>query len=115
MPYDQGGNWSPGIIYDQGGNPGVDQPPDWWGKDRRQAGVRTTPATLIYKRQSPLPHTAVRRGKIKRRDEDLHTQRLSGAGWTWDCTCGDCGTWYATRPEASEALRLHRLYKHGQR
>lgn len=39
MPYDQGGNWAPGIMYDQGGNPYCDQPPDDWGKRERRKGL----------------------------------------------------------------------------
>jgi hypothetical protein len=60
-------------------------------------------------------NTTLRRGKVRRPDEDLHTTRLIGAGWTWDCTCGDRGSWSATRPEALESARLHALYKHGKR
>ena len=40
MPYDQGGNWAPGIMYDQGGNPYCDQPPDDWGERRGPEGLR---------------------------------------------------------------------------
>jgi hypothetical protein len=57
----------------------------------------------------------LRRGKIRRLDDDLHTTRLIGAGWTWDCTCGETGTWHSTRPEALEAVRVHKLLRHGQR
>lgn len=62
-----------------------------------------------------MPHATVRRGKMRLADSDLHTTRLIGAGWTWECDCGDKGSWSQGRLEAVEAARVHRLYKHGAR
>ncbi len=58
-------------------------------------------------------HATVRRGKRRIEDTDLHTTRLVGAGWTWDCSCGDHGAWHGKRDEALSQAKVHRLFKHG--
>jgi hypothetical protein len=63
----------------------------------------------------PAGNTTLRRGKIRREDTDLHTTRLVGAGWTWDCSCGEKGSWHSNRDQALESARVHRIFTHGQR
>ena len=60
-------------------------------------------------------HTQLRRGKRRVDDRDLHTTRLIGAGWTWDCDCGEKGGWHSTRAFADESRRIHLLYAHNQK
>lgn len=62
-----------------------------------------------------IAHTDIRRLRLREQDTELQTTRLVGRGWSWECDCGDAGTWNSTREEAVEYARLHRLYKHGQR
>jgi hypothetical protein len=46
---------------------------------------------------------------------ELHTTRLIGAGWTWDCSCGDKGSWHNQRAEALAAAAHHKMFAHGER
>lgn len=47
MPRDQGGNWSPGLSYDQGGNAYADQPPDdWYQRRPKPQPTRVVRATV---------------------------------------------------------------------
>ncbi len=59
-----------------------------------------------------MPHSNVTRIKHRRKDEDLHTTRLVGAGWTWECGCGAKGAWSNTRTEATAAAMWHKMEKH---
>ena len=54
----------------------------------------------------------IRRGKLRVPDRDLHTTRLIGAGWTWDCTCGEHGPWCKDRDRATRSMIDHRVEKH---
>lgn len=56
----------------------------------------------------------VRRIRSRRADEELHTTRLVGAGWTWECDCGDKGSWSAHRLDAVAAAKRHRLEEHSR-
>lgn len=62
-----------------------------------------------------MPAANVYRIRTRRPDGGLHTTRLVGAGWSWECGCGEKGPWHSTRPEATESARVHRLYAHGSR
>lgn len=61
----------------------------------------------------PGETTKLNRIRLRRADAELVTTRLIGAGWTWDCGCGERGPWHNDRASAMESARLHRLYKHG--
>jgi hypothetical protein len=62
-----------------------------------------------------MAHSTIRRGKHRVNDRELHTTRLVGAGWTWDCTCGEKGTWHGEREDATIAARTHQFFAHGVR
>jgi hypothetical protein len=59
--------------------------------------------------------TKLHRGKIRMDYPELHTTRLIGAGWTWDCSCGDKGSWHNQRAEALAAAAHHKMFAHGER
>ncbi len=63
----------------------------------------------------PASHTTLRRIRLKIADQELATTRLVGRGWSWECDCGESGSWNNKREEAVEFARLHKLYAHGQR
>ena len=62
----------------------------------------------------PSGQTKLNRIRLRKVDVDLFTTKLVGAGWTWECDCGERGGWESNRDAALEHARLHRLYKHGQ-
>jgi hypothetical protein len=59
-----------------------------------------------------MQHATVRRIKMRRRDDDLHTTRLIGAGWTWECDCGTKGSWESDRANALYWAAQHRMKVH---
>ena len=62
-----------------------------------------------------MPHPTLHRGKQRLPEGHGDTTRLVGAGWTWECDCGEKGAWHSKREEALEQARVHKLFKHGQR
>ena len=63
----------------------------------------------------PYSYSHVRRGKRRIADADLYTTRLVGAGWTWECDCGEKGAWHGKREEATAQARVHKFFAHGER
>ena len=49
-----------------------------------------------------MPHPTLRSRQAASTRRTRNTTRLVGAGWTWECDCGEKGSWHSKREEAMD-------------